>query len=122
MTTWLPDITSSQFMKIRVRPLYREALPLSCSILYSSEDRWTSGSVTASVAHYESNGFLNLSASISIPYGEFYTVEVFQTSGSNTTYNKLYQGEIYATTQSAILTTSEPFESYTSQSTEYILF
>jgi hypothetical protein len=57
-----------------------------------------------------------------MPYNELYAIEVYQVSASNTEYRKIYQGELLATTASATIRTSEPFVSYNSASTEYIIY
>jgi hypothetical protein len=118
---WIPDTSTEQLLQIRIREVLN-VLPLTCSIKYSSSDRWTSGSVMCSTASYDYRDFLNLSASINIPYNELYTIEVYQVSASNTEFHKIYQGQILATTASATIRTSEPFVSYNSASTEYIIY
>jgi hypothetical protein len=122
MNIWSPNTTTEQLLELRIRSVYGDALPLTCSIKYGSSDRWVTGSVLCSTASYDYRDILNLSASIDMPYNELYAIEVYQVSASNTEYRKIYQGELLATTASATIRTSEPFVSYNSASTEYIIY
>lgn len=122
MTKWIPNTTGSQLMRVRIRPLDESVLPLTCSISYGVGDTWVTGTMSCSVATYDSNDFLNVSASLLQPNNTSVRVEVYQVSGSNNQYKKLYQGNISFLSESVNTRTSEPFTSYTSSVTEYIIF
>ena len=114
-----PDTTGSINFSIRPRPTASYS-PFRVKIEWQNEETYASGSqiVTAS---YDSNGFLNVTASLYLSASNFYTIHLFQMSGS-TQCQELYRGELYATTDSPYVLTSEPFISYTSASTDYIIY
>lgn len=122
MTKWIPNTTGSQLMRLRVRPYDEALLPLTCSIFYGVGDTWATGSISCSVVDYDSNDFLNLSASLYEPNNTSVIIEVYQVSASNEQYKKLYQGNIQFLDESVTTRTSEPFTSYTGSKTEYIIF
>lgn len=121
MTILQPNYSGSQLMRFRTKPI-DGGIPLTCSLVVGSAETWVAQTVTCSVAEYDYNDFLNISASINAPYNSNYTIEVFQVSASNNTYRKLYQGGILFTTQSTTVIDSEPFVSYTGSKTEYIIY
>jgi hypothetical protein len=76
-------------------------------------------------ASYDSNDFLNVTASLYMTASYLYNLTLYQMSGSGTSSvvcNELYRGEMQATTQSALVNNSDPFFSYTGSATEFIIF
>jgi hypothetical protein len=76
-------------------------------------------------ASYDSNDFLNVTASLYMTASFLYNLTLYQMSGSGTSSiacNELYRGEMQATTQSALVNNSDPFYSYTGSATEFIIF
>jgi hypothetical protein len=122
MIYWQPNTTGSQSIKIRIRTVDASALPLTCSIVYGIGDTWATGSMTSSVTEYDTNDFLNLSASLSQPENTVATVEIYQVSASVQQHRKIYQGLITFLSESVNTHTAEPFISYTGSKTEYITY
>ena len=116
-----PFYTGSQLLKMRIKPI-DGALPLSCSLEIGYAESWITETVSCSVSEYDYNDFLNISASIYSEYNTNATMEVYQISGSNLTYRKLYQGALLFTTESTTVRDSEPFVSYTGSTTQYIIY
>ena len=114
-----PDTTGSINFSVRPRPTASYS-PFSVRMVYQNEETYVSGSqiVTAS---YDSNDFLNVTASLYLSASQFYTIHLFQMSGA-VQCQELYRGELYPTTDSPYVLTSEPFISYTSASTDYIIY
>lgn len=122
MQIWKSNYTGSQLLSIRIRPIDTTLIPLTCSIHYGISDTWLAGTLTASVTDFDSNDFLNLSASLYQKENIVAGYEVYQVSGSNLKHNLLYRGNIEFLNESTINRTSEPFISYTGSSTEYIIY
>jgi len=76
---------------------------------------------TIVTASYDSNDFLNVTASLYASASNFYKFTLVQMSGS-VECNELYRGELYPTTASAYVLDSEPFSSYTTASNTFIIF
>lgn len=87
---------------------------------WTNEDTSVTGSTTVT-ASYDSNDFLQVTASLYASASTFYKFTLVQMSGS-VECNQLYRGELYATTSSAYVLDSEPFESYTTASNEFIIY
>jgi hypothetical protein len=79
--------------------------------------------ITNVTASYDSNDFLNVTASVSggLRANEFIAFRMFQLSGSSAC-NELYRGEILPTTMSATVHNSEPLFSYTGANDEFIIY
>jgi hypothetical protein len=114
-----PDTTGSINFSIRPRPTASYS-PFIVKMEWQNEETYQAGSqiVTAS---YNSSDFLNVTASLYMSGSNFYSVQLFQMSGA-VQCQELYRGELYATTDSPYVLTSEPFISYTSASTDYIIY
>ena len=115
-----PDTTGSINFSVRPRPTASYS-PFSVKMEWQNEESYASGSqiVTAS---YDSNDFLNVTASaLYASASNFFAIHLFQMSGS-VECNELYRGELYPTTQSAIIRNSEPLYSYTGSNDQYIIF
>lgn len=86
----------------------------------TSEDTNVSQSVTNVTASYDSNDYLNISASFTLDYDDPYTINIVQYSASLST--NLYSGEIMRTTASATVIDAPPFTSYTGSSNDFIIW
>ena len=111
--------TSSIWFSTRTRPS-QSFSPLAVTMLWTNADSYQSGSIVVT-ASYDSNDFLNVTASLYMTASYLYNLTLYQMSGS-TYCNELYRGEMQATTQSALVNNSEPFYSYTGANPEYIIF
>jgi hypothetical protein len=87
---------------------------------WTNEESNTTGS-TIVTASYDSNDFLNVTASLYASASNFYKFTLVQMSGS-VECNELYRGELFPTTASAYVLDSEPFSSYTTASNTFIIF
>jgi hypothetical protein len=87
---------------------------------WTNEESNVTGS-TIVTASYDSNDFLNVTASLYASASNFYKFTLVQLSGS-VECNELYRGELYPTTASAYVLDSEPFSSYTTASNSFIIF
>jgi hypothetical protein len=87
---------------------------------FTNEESNVTGSTTVT-ASYDSNDFLNVTASLYASASNFYKFTLVQMSGS-VECNELYRGELYPTTASAYVLDSEPFSSYTTASNTFIIF
>lgn len=115
-----PNATGSVKFSVRTRPTQSYS-PFRVKMYWTNEESNVTGSeiVTAS---YNSNDFLNVTASaLYASASNFFAIHLFQMSGS-VECNELYRGELYPTTQSAIIRNSEPLFSYTGSNDQYIIF
>ena len=120
MNTVTPN-SSPIYFKVRTRPT-QSFSPFKVKMVWGNEESYISGS-TIVTASYDSNDFLCVTASLYASASNFYKFQLFQLSGSNNIEcNELYRGELFPTTQSAIVLDSEPFRSYTSASGDFIIF
>jgi hypothetical protein len=87
---------------------------------WTNEESNVTGS-TIVTASYDSNDFLQVTASLYASSSNFYKFTLVQLSGS-VECNELYRGELYPTTASAYVLDSEPFTSYTTASNTFIIF
>ena len=87
---------------------------------WTNEESNVTGS-TIVTASYDSNDFLNVTASLYASASNFYKFTLVQMSGS-VECNELYRGELFPTTGSAYILDSEPFSSYTTASNTFIIF
>jgi len=115
-----PNDTGSIQFAIRTRPT-ASCSPFNIRINWTNEESNVTGSMTNVTASYNSNDFLNVTASFYGSGSNFYTIHIFQLSGS-TEINELYRGELYATTESPVLRNSEPFYSWTGSNDTYIIY
>lgn len=99
--------------------------PLIVKMDWTNADSYQSGSLFVT-ASYNSNDFLNVTASLYLTASYLYSFVLYQMSGSTTASavqcNELYRGELQATTQSALVNNSVPFYSYTGSRQDYIIF
>jgi hypothetical protein len=87
---------------------------------WTNEETSITGS-TIVTASYDSNDFLQVTASLYASASNFYKFTLVQMSGS-IECNELYRGELYPTTASSTVLDSEPFESYTTASNTFIIY
>lgn len=121
MTTLIPNTASPQSFKLRTRESGSQ-LPFSVYVEIQNEFTYYSSSISpASSSYYDD--WLVITGSFDLEPNTFYGINVDQYSGS-TLVKQLYRGEIYATTQSANVLTSEPMFGYvaTSSVNQYITY
>jgi hypothetical protein len=112
--------TGSVKFQVRTRPT-QSVSPFKVVINLTNEET-RSGSIISNVtASYDSNDFLNVTASMYLSGSNFYTIHIYQLSGS-VQCNELYRGELYPTTESPTVINSEPFYSWTGSDDNYIIF
>jgi hypothetical protein len=104
---------------VRTRPTQSYS-PFRVRMNWTNEESNVTGS-TIVTASYDSNDFLNVTASLYASASNFYKFTLVQLSGS-VECNELYRGELYPTTASAYVLDSEPFSSYTTASNSFIIF
>jgi hypothetical protein len=104
---------------VRTRPTQSYS-PFAVKMNWTNEESNVTGS-TIVTASYDSNDFLNVTASLYASASNFYKFTLVQLSGS-VECNELYRGELYPTTASAYVLDSEPFSSYTTASNSFIIF
>ena len=104
---------------VRTRPTQSYS-PFVVKMKFTNEESNVTGSTTVT-ASYDSNDFLNVTASLYASASNFYKFTLIQMSGS-VECNELYRGELYPTTSSAYVLDSEPFSSYTTASNTFIIF
>ena len=87
-----------------------------------NEFTYVSSSITPASASYYDD-WLVITGSFNLETNNFYSINVNQYVGG-TFVKELYRGEIYATTQSAIILDSKPFEGYVASSSvnQYIVY
>ena len=118
--------TSSIWFSTRTRPT-QSYDPLVVVMNWVNADSLQSGNMVVT-ASYDSNDFLNVTASLYMTASYLYNLTLYQMSGSLTNTaslvqcNELYRGEMQATTQSALVNNSDPFYSYTGSTQEYIIY
>jgi len=116
--------TSSISFSTRTRPTQSYS-PFLVRMDWVNADSYQSGSLYVT-ASYDSNDFLNVTASLYMTASYLYNLTLFQLSGSSTASavdcNELYRGEMQATTQSALINNSQPFYSYTGSKQDYIIY
>lgn len=111
--------TSSISFSTRTRPTQSYS-PFVVKMYWTNADSYQSGSMLVT-ASYDTNDFLNVTASLYMTASYLYNLTLYQMSGS-VECNELYRGEMQATTQSALINNSEPFFSYTGSRQDYIIF
>ena len=111
--------TGSIRFAVRTRPTSSYA-SFVVRMNFTNEETNVTGSTTVT-ASYNSNDFLNVTASLYASASNFYSFNLIQMSGS-VECNELYRGELFPTTQSAIIRNSEPLYSYTGSNDQYIIF
>jgi len=114
-----PDTSGSIYFSVRTRPTASYS-SFTVKMNWTNEETNATGSqiVTAS---YDSNDFLNVTASLYASSSQFYKLQLIQMSGS-VECNEIYRGELLPTTESATLRNSEPYFSYTGSNDVYILY
>ena len=116
--------TSSIWFSTRTRPTQSYS-PFIVKMDWTNADSYQSGSLFVT-ASYNSNEFLDVTASLYLTASYLYNLVLYQMSGSTTASavqcNELYRGELQATTQSALVNNSVPFYSYTGSRQDYIIF
>lgn len=113
-----PNSSTVKF-DVRTRPTSSYST-FSVKMKWTNEETSVSGS-TIVTASYDSNDFLQVTASLYASASNFYKFTLVQMSGS-VECNELYRGELYPTTASAYVLDSEPFSSYTTASNTFIIF
>jgi hypothetical protein len=114
-----PDTSGSIYFSVKTRPTASYST-FRVRMNWTNEETNASGS-TIVTASYNSNDFLNVTASLYASESQFYKLQLIQLSGS-IECNELYRGEILGTTQSATIRDSEPYYSYTGSNDVYILY
>jgi len=114
-----PDITGSIYFSVRTRPTASYST-FRVKMNWTNEETNATGSQIVS-ASYNSNDFLNVTASLYASASQFYKFQLIQLSGS-IECNELYRGELLPTTESATIRNSEPYFSYTGSNDVYILY
>jgi len=107
--------------QVKTRPT-QDFTPLKVRMYFTNEESYVTGS-TIVTASYDTNDFLNVTASLYTSASNFFSFQLYQLSGSNNVdCTELYRGELYPTTQSAYTTDSDPFYSYTGSNNDYIIY
>ena len=114
-----PDTSGSIYFSVRTRPTASYS-SFTVKMNWTNEESNVTGN-TIVTASYDSNDFLNVTASLYASASNFYKFALVQMSGS-VECNELYRGELYPTTASAYVLNSEPFSSYTTASNTFIIF
>ena len=114
-----PNATGSVKFSVRTRPTQSYS-PFRVKMYWQNEENNVTGSeiVTAS---YNSNDFLNITASFYGSGSNFYAINIYQLSGSSS-INELYRGELLPTTESPTVRNSDPFYSWTGSNDTYIIY
>lgn len=120
MTILTPDTNSIQVFKVRTRPA-SNTLPLYCTILLTDQETGTSSTVIPYSAEFDASEFMIVSSSFNLTPNHYYTMQIMQWNDW-ADESELYRGEIYATTESSTIKNSEPLQSYTSGSNDYIFY
>jgi hypothetical protein len=118
MNIVIPQTSTVKF-DVRTRPTQSYS-PFRVRMNWTNEESNVTGS-TIVTASYDSNDFLQVTASLYASASNFYKFTLVQLSGS-VECNELYRGELYPTTASAYVLDSEPFSSYTTASNTFIIF
>ena len=118
MNIVIPQTSTVKF-DVRTRPT-SSYNPFVVKMNWTNEESNITGS-TIVTASYDSNDFLNVTASLYASASNFYKFTLVQMSGS-VECNELYRGELFPTTASAYVLDSEPFSSYTTASNTFIIF
>lgn len=107
--------------QVKTRPT-QDFTPLAVRMYWTNQESYQTGS-TIVTASYNTNDFLNVTASLYTSASNFFSFTLYQLSGSgNVDCTELYRGELYPTSQSAYQIDSVPFFSYTGSNNEYIIF
>ena len=114
-----PNTGSIQFA-IRTRPT-SSCTPFKIKINWTNEESNVTGSMSNITASYNSNDFLNITASFYGSGSNFYAINIYQLSGSSS-INELYRGELLPTTESPTVRNSDPFYSWTGSNDTYIIY
>ncbi len=111
--------TGSIRFAVRTRPTSSYAT-FVVKMNFVNEENNKTGSVITT-ASYNSNDFLNVTASLYASASNFYSFQLIQMSGS-VECNELYRGEFLPTTQSATIVNSQPLFSYTGSDDTFIIY
>ena len=116
-----PNTSSTGSIKfaVRTRPTQSYS-PFAVKMRFTNEESNVTGS-TIVTASYDSNDFLNVTASLYASASNFYKFTLVQLSGS-VECNELYRGEFLPTTSSATIVNSKPLFSYTGSNNDYIIY
>jgi hypothetical protein len=122
MTNLIPETSSLQYFRVRTRPAVSQSVVTANEIQLHLANEETNQEVylTPATASYDEYGFLDITAAIYVSSSQFYTLRINQLTGS-LFCTELYRGELYGTTESPVVITSEPLQSYTGSSREQIL-
>jgi len=122
MTNLIPETSSLQYFRVRTRPAVSQSVVTANQIQLHLANEETNQEVylTPATASYDEYGFLDITAAIYVSSSQFYTLRINQLTGS-LFCTELYRGELYGTTESPVVITSEPLQSYTGSSREQIL-
>lgn len=107
--------------QVKTRPT-QSFVPFKVKMIWTNEETNVTGS-TVVTASYNTNDFLNVTASLYTSASNFYQFRLIQLSGSNDVEcTELYRGELYPTNQSPYLIDSEPLYSYTGSNNDFIIY
>ena len=122
MTTLIPQTNSLQYFRVRTRPAVSQSVVTANQIQLhlANEESNQEVFLTPATASYDEYGFLDITAAIYVSSSQFYTLRINQLTGSSVC-TELYRGELFGTTESPVVITSEPLQSYTGSSREQIL-
>jgi len=122
MTTLIPETNSLQYFRVRTRPAVSQSVVTANQIQLQLANEESNQVVylTPATASYDEYGFLDITAAIYVSSSQFYTLRINQLTGS-LFCTELYRGELYGTTESPVVITSEPLQSYTGSNREQIL-
>jgi hypothetical protein len=113
------NATGSVRFAVRTRPTSSYA-SFVVRMNFINEETNKTGSVLVT-ASYNSNDFLNVTASMYASASNFYSFQLIQMSGS-VECNELYRGELLPTTESATIVNSRPLFSYTGSNDTFIIY
>jgi hypothetical protein len=122
MTTLIPETNSLQYFRVRTRPAVSQSAVIATDIQLHLTNEETNQEIylTPATASYDDFGFLDITAELYVSSSAFYTLRINQLTGSSVC-TELYRGELYGTTESPVVITSDPLQSYTGSNREQIL-
>ena len=122
MTNLIPETSSLQYFRVRTRPAVSQSVVTANQIQLhlANEESNQEVYLTPATASYDEYGFLDITAAIYVSSSQFYTLRINQLTGSSVC-TELYRGELFGTTESPVVITSNPLQSYTGSSREQIL-
>ena len=121
MTTLIPETSSLQYFRVRTRPAVSQSAVTAANIQLYLSNAETNQEIylTPATASYDEYGFLDITAAIYLSSSQFYTLRINQLTGSSIC-TELYRGELFGTTESPVIMTSDPLQSYTGSNREQI--